>query len=261
MYTNTCSHALRQKSTARLPREETPAVHTVPIGVFFKIPNSAPTPLEVAPRLASWMARDHPDQRRLALFLDHAEALVADAIATISGPLALRLDVGLPSSVDLLQHHDLDNYLFPLVGRLGPHRFASVWATKRHADVSLIRVDRPALGSSVDPAWLHRVVTTRSAESVAWKEEVRSQLLGAEPVRKGPVDLELSYRVGPARNWANLWKQTIDALDPLLGSTGRRWNPRDGRVVRLGLHQQLDQSIGHAVEIDVVAAPAGTLDQ
>ena len=64
------------------------------------------------PRLASWDARDHPDQRRLASALADATSVLGPSLATASGPLALRLDVGLPSTVPLLDAHDLDNYLY-----------------------------------------------------------------------------------------------------------------------------------------------------
>jgi hypothetical protein len=45
---------------------------------------------------------------------------------------------------------------------------------------------------------------------------------------------------------SSMWKASIDGLEPLLGKTyeGRIWNPQDGRVVRLGLHQTVDYSLG-----------------
>ena len=35
----------------------------------------------------------------------------------------------------------------------------------------------------------------------------------------GEAPLELAFVVGPDGNWLNLWKPTIDSLDPLLGRT------------------------------------------
>lgn len=223
---------------------------------FFELPTGPEIPLDVAPRLASWMARGHPDQVRLIKFLDHAESVVGPSLESAKGPLALRLDVGLPSEVDLLKHHDLDNYAFPLAARLGAHRFASIWTTKRYAEASLIRVDtaRPAQMSAGD---IVRIKTQCSAETSAWKEEVRAQLTGVQELTEGPVELQATYRVGSSRNWANLWKPTIDALEPLLGSTGRRWNPRDGRIVRLGLHREVDASLQYDVEIELFSRPVG----
>ena len=48
------------------------------------------------------MRRDHPDKLGWHGF-DHAEALVCRPIDSLKGPLALRLDVGLPDAVNLLQ--------------------------------------------------------------------------------------------------------------------------------------------------------------
>jgi hypothetical protein len=55
--------------------------------------------------------------------------------------------------------------------------------------------------------------------------------VGAPELPAGPVRLELAFVVGGG-NWLNLWKQTIDSLDPLLGRTypERAWHPLDGRI-------------------------------
>ena len=62
----------------------------------------------------------------------------------------------------------------------------------------------------------------------------------------------------PQRNWLDLWKPTIDALDPLLGRThpDRDWHPRDGRIVDLGLHLDVDPSLGNDVVISIAATSA-----
>lgn len=73
------------------------------------------------------------------------------------------------------------------------------------------------------------------------------------PAPEGPVEMEIGFRVGPARNWAQLWKPAIDALDPILGRTrpDRAYHPRDDRLVRLGLHRLVDSAAGWMVEIGV----------
>ncbi len=45
-------------------------------------------------------------------------------------------------------------------------------------------------------------------------------------------------------------------MDVLLGQTvpGQAWHPRDGRIVELGLHQQVDNTLGHDVVLAVAAA-------
>lgn len=220
---------------------------------LFRLPQGDALTLDVAPRLASWMRKGHPDQVRLDEFLDHAEARVAARLRAVSEPLSLRLDVGLPPGVDPLHERDLDNFLFPLACRLGTDRFVSAWATKRTAPQSTIRVE-PARHASDEGTWqVRRARSVRSATSVAWKEEIRAQLEPVDPLPDGPAALQLSFTVGPGRTWTNLWKQAIDTLEPILGSAapGREWHPRDGRVVMLGLHRATDPALGHAVEIAV----------
>jgi hypothetical protein len=59
------------------------------------------------------------------------------------------------------------------------------------------------------------------------------------------VRLQISFTVGLRRNWLNLWKPRIDALDPLLGRTRSHgeWHPRDGRIIDLGLHLTTDTAL------------------
>jgi hypothetical protein len=208
----------------------------------FQRPDSQPIALAVPPRLASWNKAGDPDQVRLERFLAATEDLVLPRLQRLPDPLALRLDVGLPATVRLLEAHDLDNYLFPLVTRLSRtmgRRFASVWCTKRHSDRSFIRVEQAILDpkpASFDRAKL--LTTWMAGESTAFKEQLRDQLAGLDALEEGPVTLQLGFTVGQHRNWANLWKPAIDSLDQLLGRTRPDWDwhPRDGRIVELGLH-------------------------
>jgi hypothetical protein len=66
------------------------------------MPGSQPLRLPVPPRLASWNRAGDQDQVRLGGYLDAAEALLRPRLKQLSGPLALRLDVGLPGSAALL---------------------------------------------------------------------------------------------------------------------------------------------------------------
>jgi hypothetical protein len=151
---------------------------------------------------------------------------------------------------------DLDNYAFPLATHLRNEQLVSVWCTKRRADASRVRVaaahEVPAPGMAVT------MRTTASVESKAYKEQVRAVVLDAEEIPAGGVRLQIAFVVSPLRNWLNLWKPTIDALDPLLGRTSadRDWHPNDGRVTELGLHVDVDPSIGHDVVMTIAAAPA-----
>lgn len=100
--------------------------------------------------------------------------------------------------------------------------------------------------------------TTASSESSLFKQQIHDQLADVSPLSDGPIALQLAFVAGPGRSWLNLWKPTIDALERLLGQSSPRrpWHLRDGRIVELGLHCQVDPAIGHGVviEIDVRAA-------
>jgi hypothetical protein len=73
-----------------------------PADAAFAMPGSQPLRLPVPPRLASWNRAGDQDQVRLGGYLDAAEALLRPRLKQLSGPLALRLDVGLPGSAALL---------------------------------------------------------------------------------------------------------------------------------------------------------------
>lgn len=211
--------------------------------------------LRKVPRLASWNKATDPDQVRLREYLEDTADLVAPVMVT-SGPCALLLDVGLTAGRDLLDMADLDNYVFPLATHLHTQELVSVWCTKRHADTSRVVIG-PAQEIS-RPAITYTARTTASAQTTAYKEQVRAAVAGATEIPAGAVQLQLAFVVGTQRNWLNLWKPTIDALDPLLGRTrdDRDWHPRDGRITDLGLHVDVEQSLGHDVLVSIAAAPA-----
>ena len=211
--------------------------------------------LRVTPRLASWNKADDPDQVRLRAYLDDTEALLSDS--RIDGPWALRLDIGLPPGRDLLDMADLDNYAYPLANRLKDSSLVSVWCTKEHSEHSYVRVEA-AREVPTPSAEILTVRTTASASTLAFKEQINAAVVDAAELPGGPVRLELAFVVGPRRNWLNLWKQTIDSLDPLLGRTypDRAWHPRDGRITELGMHLTVDGTLRNDCAIGIAAAPA-----
>jgi hypothetical protein len=78
----------------------------------------------------------------------------------------------------------------------------------------------------------------------------------------GPVRLQLAFHVGPraVRNWLNLWKPTIDALEPLLGRDSNEtgtWNILDDRITELGLHLSINPAFRYEVEIGIIALQDG----
>jgi hypothetical protein len=214
--------------------------------------------LRVAPRLASWNKAGDPDQVRLRAYLDDTEALLAES--RVDGPWALRLDVGLPAGRDLLDMFDLDNYAYPLAYQLRDPGLVSVWCTKQHNERSFVRIEgaREASSPSTDVLVTR---TTASTSTAAYKEQIYAAVAGAAELPAGPVKLELSFVVGPRRNWLNLWKQTIDSLDPLLGRTypDRAWNPRDGRVTELGMHVTVDPAAGNEIVVGIAATRTESL--
>lgn len=215
--------------------------------------------LRKAPRLASWNTASDPDQMRLREYLEDTAELLAPTMVS-TGPWTLVLDVGLPHGRDLVDMADLDNYAYPLATRLRNEHLVSVWCTKRHADTSRALV-APAEETAA-PDRTYTVRTTASAQTKAYKEQIRTAVAGASEIVQGSVQLHLGFVVGPQRNWTTLWKPTIDALDPLLGRTreDRDWHPKDGRITELALHVNADPTLGHDVVVSIAAAPTARED-
>jgi hypothetical protein len=172
---------------------------------MFAMPDSQPAQLPAAPRLASWNRADDPDQVRLEAYLTAAEQLLLPRCEQLPGPLTLRLDVGLPPATPLLDQRDLDNYLYPLAARLsktiGP-RLVSVWGTKQHCRASFARIE-PAtpIHARSSPGHCYTIRTSTSSQSIAFKQQIHDQLTGAATLPDGPVSMQLSFTVGPGRNW------------------------------------------------------------
>jgi hypothetical protein len=235
------------------------AATNAPPPAMFAMPDSQPAQLPAAPRLASWNRADDPDQVRLEAYLTAAEQLLLPRCEQLPGPLALRLDIGLPPATPLLDQRDLDNYLYPLAARLsktiGP-RLVSVWGTKQHCRASFARIESATpIHARSSPGHRYTVRTNTSSQSIAFKQQVHDQLTGAATLPDGPVSMQLSFTVGPGRNWLSLWKPTIDAQGRILGNTNpsRPWHPKDGRIVELGLHCQVDHTLGNDVLITIDA--------
>jgi hypothetical protein len=211
--------------------------------------------LRVTPRLASWNKADDPDQVRLRTYLDDTEELLT--ASRVDGPWALRLDVGLPTGRDLLDAADLDNYAYPLASHLKDPGPVSVWCTKQHSEQSFVRIEA---AREIPPPSTDVLVarTTASYSTLAYKEQIHAAVADAAELPAGPVRLELAFVVGPGRNWLNLWKPTIDSLDPLLGRTrpGRAWHPLEGRITELGIHLTVDPAVRHDVVVGIAAARA-----
>ncbi|GAA4455909.1 hypothetical protein [Phytohabitans houttuyneae] len=116
--------------------------------------------LEMAPRLASWDRVGAPGQLALAKFLDYADGVAAPLLVG-DGPFALELSVAADGwAAPDRGGRDLDNYLFPLVNRLGPQRFAAVFGRKTQGGSWLAA--GPALCAPTPVPSLFAVSTTTS---------------------------------------------------------------------------------------------------
>jgi hypothetical protein len=222
---------------------------------YYARPEGVSQQLRVPPRPACWEKVDHPDQILMRAYLDDTEALLADS--RVDSPWALRLDVGISDGPDLLDTGNLDNYAYPLAYHLRNPDLVSVWCTKQHSEQSFVRIE-PARDMRPPSTDLLVAPLTAPASTPAYKEQLHAIVAGETELPAGPVRLELAFVVRPGRNWLNLFEQTIDSLDPLLGRThpDRDWNPLDGRITELGMHKTEDPAVGNNVVISMAASPA-----
>ncbi|MDQ2806177.1 MAG: hypothetical protein M3Z04_04545 [Chloroflexota bacterium] len=210
------------------------------------------------PRLASWDSKTAPSQIALHAYLDPIAATLAPILQDRTG-LFLHLAVDVQNPTHLLRHHDLENYLTPIVQRLGATHFTFVSATKRVGGGSQLTVGYAA--PLVDPAalvgWDHLTAQPagRPTDS-AWKTDLRVALIGQHPaiLPPGPVDVQIAWRGDPAtanKRWVEWWKPTGDAMGPVLGEPtgGNPFNPSDDRIVSLGLHLQPDPAGASGVAV------------
>jgi hypothetical protein len=220
-------------------------------------PSTTPKALTVQPALESWMAHGHPDQERLELALASMEADVRDMLPA-DGDLSIGLDVSL-SVAQASTHggHDLDNYLLPIARRIGNQRrrVVSARATKRAGTTSYLAVDLIGEPLELDEGWEMRSVrTTVSSAGLAWKEAVAAAVADAAMIPgEAGIELQLSFVVASGRNWTILWKPAIDSLGAIFGADNpaKPFNPRDDRIVSLGLHRFVDDSIGNDVHLSI----------
>jgi hypothetical protein len=186
-----------------------------------------------------------------------SEAEALDAISAIDGPWALRLAIGLPTTLGLLDGSELAAHGFPAARRFNTADLVSVWCSKNHDDRSYIQCE-PAHEVSAPASGLLIARTTAPPSSLAYREQIHAAVRDALELPAGPIRLELSFTVGRGQNWLDFWKPTIESLDPLLGRSDpdRAWHPRDGRITELGMHITVDPTAHDGAVVGVAAAPA-----
>ena len=215
------------------------------------------------PRLASWNRSDHPDQIRLREYL--RDLSVELGPLTAMQPLFLKMMIDVEEPGRLERHHDLDNYLTPVVAHLGPRQFRYVEAVKRVGGGSDLRIGLavPLVSAAISAECEHfSCAAGAGAQEKRWKEGVRSALMqaGAQRLPAGLVEARVAWRCSARRNWVWLWKPTIDAMGPILGQADPRnpYNPNDDRIVRLCLHVFYDETRAHAVDVAMWWRSLGT---
>jgi hypothetical protein len=209
------------------------------------------------PLLASWEKSTHPAQIRLREYLEQLMA-VLKPLPEGEDRLFLHMDIDVHVPSHLLCDYDLENYLTPLFGLrwLDPARFLFVSARKYVGGGSrlCLGVARPSV-EKMD-GWGHHSASPGSGTSAPqWKSKLQASLSASHPpvLPLGPVEVQLAWRCASYRNWAALWKSTGDALEPILGraSSHHSFNPNDDRIISLGLHLNVDDTMGHLVDVGI----------
>jgi hypothetical protein len=215
------------------------------------------------PKLASWNANSDPEQIALKRYLDDIEQKL-HPLPQVPG-LFLHMVIDVKNPAHLLHHHDLDNYLYPVVYRLGASRFSMVSASKRIGGGSYLQIGQtqPENVSFLEndgwQSFQHNTGRVSTAKS-EWKAGIRDKLKTQQihQLQSGAVDIQLIWKCSSRRNWINLWKPTIDAMGPVLGEpdTHRPFHPNDDRIVSLKLHLNPNDSSGWSVDIGMMWRPS-----
>ena len=160
----------------------------------------------------------------------------------------------------LVARFDLDNYLYPVVQRLGAYSFKLVSAIKRRGGGSYLHIGltKPSNLLPENDGWISLLHDTggTSVQKSEWKSGIRDALKTrqTQPLKPGAVELQLIWKCSPQKIWSSLWKPTIDGLGPVLGEPNphRPFHPNDDRIVSLALHLNTDNSIGWSVQIGMM---------
>src|SRR3989337_2980422 len=107
------------------------------------------------PLLASWERSTDPAQVRLQRYIDDIERAFRPKLKTADS-YYLSIEVGLPDSIDILHHYDLENYLTPVAHRLHDLPIVLACATKKRGRLSrvLMGAALPLAPTSFD-RWQH----------------------------------------------------------------------------------------------------------
>ena len=200
---------------------------------------------DLKPLLACWEAKTHPSQIRMQAYLDDVQQRLGDLI---HDRLFLHLEVDVEQEKRLEKHHDLENYLTPLVDRLGRNKFVLATATKYVGGGSRLSVGKAVAG--IRPAFASlEFACACSSDEV--KKEVRQRIQGQLPLAPGPVEVWHAWRCPPEQNWVSLWKPTGDGMGPVLGEPypDRPYYPNDDRIVSIAMHLTVDPKLARTEKV------------
>jgi hypothetical protein len=215
------------------------------------------------PLVASWDAKAAPTQVRLRAYLDELEASL--------GELPVRNDLYLSMDVDISELvgrrvGDVENYLSPVALRLGWEKFVLVRGRFVEGTGSRVELGTAQWsdGSPTGSGWFH--ASYLASNMSGWKRSLRSALSQTvDPAPEGDIEVHAIWHCSEQRNWVEpLWKETIDAMGPVLGATNpdRPFDVNDDRIRILGLHRHIDSSIGWGVKVELWWRPAdGGIDR
>lgn len=201
----------------------------------------------IEPRLASWDHSEHPNQLRLNAYLKPVHDEFSPLLVN-GGAWAISMVVDVVHERLLSKGHDVENYITPLVKKLGARHFVYAAVAKRVGGGSSISIG-PALRRTTVPTWSSW--SGRVAGKIGTpdgKRSIRGALcaLVDSPLPPGPVAMHLAWRLSASRNWADLWKPTGDTMGPVLGEPRfpkKEFDPHDDRITELSLHRIVDDTL------------------
>jgi hypothetical protein len=175
----------------------------------------------------------------------------------------LSVDVEKPER--LSHNYDVENYLTPIVGRLGSQHFVLVSGEKHVGGGSSLTVGqaRPLYYPDDLPNWKHfSCLVTKSITTTAGKDSLRQSLIDAGvtqlPLERKEIEVQIAWRCAPTIKWDNFWKPTGDTMGPILGpeatrdtSSKKRFTPHDDHIVALQFHHEVDETISNDIEVGI----------
>ena len=136
--------------------------------------------LAITPKLASWNAKNDPEQQAVQRYLADVESAVRAASLSTGQPIYLRVHAQV-SEERLLMGHDVENYLTPLAQRLKALGIVAAHGTKAttgpgHVSLGIAGARRTPPGTG----WSSVSATaTGSSDKKQWKHGLRRAILDA----------------------------------------------------------------------------------